>query len=91
MEALWAVVNATAQRSEEVQVMCAVDQDFLRDVSTAYANHDRHQLARGIMFSRCGLGADIGTLKSVDRAPRHGRSEERRVGKECRSRWSREH
>ena len=72
MEALWAVVNATAQRSEEVQVMCAVDQDFLRDVSTAYANHDRHQLARGIMFSRCGLGADMGTLKSVDRAPRHG-------------------
>ena len=72
MEALWAVVNATAQRSEEVQVMCAVDLDFLRDVSTAYANHDRHQLARGIMFSRCGLGADSGKLENAARAPRHG-------------------
>ena len=55
-EALWAVVNATAQGSEEFQVISAVDSDFLRDVSTAYANHDRHSLARAIAIARCGLG-----------------------------------
>ena len=39
--------------------MCAVDSDFLRDVSTAYANHGRHSLARAIAIARCGLGEEM--------------------------------
>ncbi len=53
------MVNATAQRVEEFQVISAVDSDFLRDVSTAYANHDRHSLARAIAIARCGLGEEM--------------------------------
>ena len=53
------MVNATAQGSEEFQVISAVDSDFLRDVSTAYANHDRHSLARAIAIARCGLGEEM--------------------------------
>src|SRR2546430_5179624 len=35
-----------------------------------------------------GCGEDAGWTLSAARARRPGRSEERRVGKECRSRWS---
>src|SRR5258708_29093966 len=40
------------------------------------------------LFKRLGLGAVLGYLAAGLAIGPYGRSEERRVGKECRSRWS---
>ena len=48
-----------------------------------YSNDASKLLPRPI--SLCGIDAEAGTLRLVYRVTR---SEERRVGKECRSRWS---
>ena len=43
-------------------------------------------LAKGIALMGCAIGAGLALIAGI--GPGIGRSEERRVGKECRSRWS---
>src|SRR5947207_8049789 len=51
-----------------------------------FAVHPRLGTARGgTATAHCPAG---GRGSATNRSPRPGRSEERRVGKECRSRWS---
>ena len=51
---------------------------------------DDENLNRGITFSLKKSGYEVFSAESVKKAKRiaSDRSEERRVGKECRSRWS---
>src|SRR5256886_13188811 len=61
-------------------------------------DHHRHLLdQRHALQEVAGAGPEVRLRDTIDRAavaddeghpPRHHRSEERRVGKECRSRWS---
>src|SRR5437773_12408271 len=50
------------------------------------AGRDRYGELRGVM-----LECDVTIERDPGRVADVGRSEERRVGKECRSRWAREH
>src|SRR5574341_1138825 len=48
----------------------------------------RHEPAALPLIARAAQGSLRDALSLLDQAIAHGRSEERRVGKECRSRWS---
>src|SRR3712207_9154755 len=57
------------------------------DVSASHTRLDRPELAR--LREHCQAKAiDVVIVWRLDRLARSVRSEERRVGKECRSRWS---
>src|SRR2546427_11501427 len=74
------------------------DQVVVAEAGAALAGHEAVLGQAGFLCSRTGLVDDILhvmrgqelALLDVHRPARlgHGRSEERRVGKECRSRWS---
>src|SRR2546430_12282248 len=74
--------------------VCSSDLDFLND------NYDKHIITledpieyyhkhKKSLVNQREIGVDVGDFKEgIRRALRMARSEERRVGKECRSRWS---
>src|SRR5258705_7476696 len=59
-----------------------------RDAHLAVDHVVQEAVARVVVLGRVAAEAFLREQVAVERLQPHGRSEERRVGKECRSRWS---
>src|ERR1044071_405701 len=61
------------------------DYDYILGGNSRFRNHAQRELPRGVPSIKNPFGIDV---MWTGRNPLDRRSEERRVGKECRSRWS---